>query len=475
MIRALLDRGVRPDVVVGASGGAVHGAMLAADPTPDVLGRMEEFWREVVDGGVLRANARGALRSSRQRRFEELLRAFLGAGSRFEDLAIPLHACAASIERATARYFDHGALIPAVAASCATPGLFPPYHIDGEHYVDGLVLESALIGRAMSLGAKTLFVLRLNQREPALTVPRRPWQVAEVNFEISRRHHLATELNKRPDGVTVHNLPSGEETLPLVRGHGKQGELAAIRTRIDEGYRAVTSYLEALAEGHVAQGQSAADVSGLGAPRLPRALRSETAAPASAVGAAETSAEVSAFVAGKLDRFFELCDQNRDDAVAETDLLALGGRIAETFGARTGSLVHQRLEHAFADFWLRIRAAAGLDEIAAKTVRREDFRSALVRLTVDGAAYDEHIYPLVSSLTAVADDNGDDSLNPAEVSSLLRALGVAEGDVRMFVLRLDTDNDGAISRNQLDDAFRDFFTAEEPGAVGNALLGGAQG
>jgi predicted acylesterase/phospholipase RssA len=474
MIRALLDRGIRPDLIVGTSAGAVQGALLAADPEPAVLPRMEEFWHEVVGRGILRPDPRGALRSLRRgsfalsssEPFQVLLAEFLGGGSRFEDLAIPLQTCAASIERATARYFDHGPLIPALLASCAIPGLFPPYRIGDEHYVDGGVVESAPITRALSLGAKTLFVLRLGQREQTLTVPRRPWGIGQVSFEISRRHHLGIELNKRPEGVSVHHLPSGEETLMLTRSRSKRSELAAIRPRIDEGYRAVGNYLDALAEGHVVP-----------APETPTGLgpsRAEERAPSSAQIAADLPVEVSAFLGGKLNRFIDLCDQNRDDAVAETDLLALGGRIAEAFGAQTGSLVHQRLESAFADFWTRIRAAAGLADFAAKSVRRPDFLSALARLTVDRAAYDEHVLPLIGSLLAAADGNGDDVLSPAEVGSLLRALGVADGDVHMFVLRVDTDDAGVVTLDELSGAFREFFTSEQPGAVGNAILGGAR-
>ncbi|RLK52257.1 patatin-like phospholipase family protein [Microbacterium telephonicum] len=37
MPRALLDAGVRPDLVVGTSIGAINGALVAADPTPGVV------------------------------------------------------------------------------------------------------------------------------------------------------------------------------------------------------------------------------------------------------------------------------------------------------------------------------------------------------------------------------------------------------------------------------------------------------
>ncbi|HTJ68795.1 MAG TPA: patatin-like phospholipase family protein [Actinospica sp.] len=393
MVGALLERGIRPDFIVGTSGGAVQGALLAADPTPDAAARMAEFWHA----------------AARRRRLQQVLTEFLGDVGQFEELKIPLHTCAASIERATARYFEYGPLIPALMASCATPGVLPPYRIGDEHYVDGSVVESAPISRAVGSGAQTVLVLRADdQRERALNVPRWPWRTGRVSLEIARRHHLAAELERRPEGVGVHIVDA--------------------------------DYLNGL----------------------------------TVCEAVTAPVEVSAFVGGKLDRFFDLCDQNRDDEVAETDLLALGGRIAEAFGARTGSLVHQRLEHAFADFWTRIRTAAGLEAGDAKSVRREDFRGALARLTMDRAAYDEHVFPLISSLLAVADDNGDHVLNPAEVGSLLRALGVAEGDVHMFTLRLDTDDDGVVPLDELGDAFRDFFTAEDPGAVGNAILGGVQ-
>jgi predicted acylesterase/phospholipase RssA len=413
MVRALLEREIRPDLIVGTSGGAIQGAMLAADPTPGVAAQMAEFWHEAANRGVARPDPRGALRSLRQRRFalssaeplRRLLAEFLGTDSRFEDLPIPLHTCAASIERAAARYFEYGPLIPAVLASCATPGLFPPYQIGEEHFVDGGVVESAPISRALSLGAQTVFVLRPEQREPALRPPRWPWEISQVSSEIARRHHLATMLDAHAEGIAVHLVDAD-----CLRG-------------LDE---------------HV--------------PTLP--------------------VELTPFVATKLDRFFDLCDQNRDDAVAETDLLALGARIAEAFGARTGSLVHQRLEQAFADFWTRIRAAAGQAETAAKSLRREEFRPALARLTTDRAAYDEHVYPLIETLLTAADDNADHKLSPAELASLLHALGVAEGDVHMFLLRLDTaHDDDAIALDDLNEAFCAFFTSQESGAVGNAILG----
>ena len=95
-------------------------------------------------------------------------------------------------------------------ASCAVPGLLPPVEIDGEHYFDGGLVDSIPVGRAVALGATTVYVLQVGRiktvRWPRL---RRPWRVGLVAFEIARRHRFHEEMSALPDGITVHVLPTG--------------------------------------------------------------------------------------------------------------------------------------------------------------------------------------------------------------------------------------------------------------------------
>ncbi len=44
MLRAVAGRGVRPDIIVGSSSGALNGARFAADPTVAGLPRLAEGW-----------------------------------------------------------------------------------------------------------------------------------------------------------------------------------------------------------------------------------------------------------------------------------------------------------------------------------------------------------------------------------------------------------------------------------------------
>src|SRR6478609_6634623 len=53
MLHALLDRDVRPELVVGTSVGALHGALVAAEPTTASVEKLEEAWKELAQLGVL--------------------------------------------------------------------------------------------------------------------------------------------------------------------------------------------------------------------------------------------------------------------------------------------------------------------------------------------------------------------------------------------------------------------------------------
>ncbi len=252
MLRALFRADIRPDLVLGTSIGAVNGALVAADPSTAVTDRLVRLWAspeasEVYGDSVARQLRRFAARTHLHspRPLRKLLERELGAGTTFADLRVPFRCCAANIERAAEHWFNTGPVVPAVLASASVPGLLPPSQIDGQHYIDGGVVNSIPIGEAVAAGATQIFVLQVGRIERELSPPRRPWEIAQVAFEISRRHRFARELAAVPDGVQVHVLPTG----------GRQSrddspwayrDMAAVGRRISRAYTASRHYLAQL-------------------------------------------------------------------------------------------------------------------------------------------------------------------------------------------------------------------------------------
>lgn len=252
MLRALLERGIVPDLVLGTSVGALNGAMVAREPRLPVIDKLTELWRSAGAAGgevygdrplrtVRRAMATGThlwsakpLRQALDDEFGDLA---------FEDLPVRFQVCAASIERAAEHWFDSGRVVDAVVASAAVPGLLPPARVGDEHYLDGGIVNSIPLGRAVELGASRVFVLQVGRIDRPLTVPRRPWEVARVSFEIARRHRFHRELAELPASVQAHVLPargtSGKDDTLL----GSR-DFAGVQARIDRTYEASAAYLD---------------------------------------------------------------------------------------------------------------------------------------------------------------------------------------------------------------------------------------
>jgi NTE family protein len=133
-----------------------------------------------------------------------------------------------------------------VLASCAVPGLLPPVEVDGEHYFDGGLVDSIPVGKAIELGARTVYVLHVGRIERPLAPPRRLWEVGLVSFEIARRHRFHEEMSALPDDVRVHVLPSGATQRPRDLSQLRYRSKTGVDVNIQRAYAASMRYLAAL-------------------------------------------------------------------------------------------------------------------------------------------------------------------------------------------------------------------------------------
>jgi NTE family protein len=249
MLLALIERGFKPDLIVGSSVGALNGVVVAADPSAVAVGRLAETWGELQSRSVFSTSLFGqvanVVRHGTHLHSNQALRRLIGnavTATNIEDLAVRFQCVAASIERGGAHWFDSGPVADAVLASCAVPGLLPPVRIDDQHFVDGGLVASVPVGRAVELGASRIFVLHVGRLEQPLRPPRRPWEVGVVAFEIARRHQFVDDMT-RVGGTETHVLPSGAAVRPTSI---RDRDLSAVARRIEAAYQASSAYLDAL-------------------------------------------------------------------------------------------------------------------------------------------------------------------------------------------------------------------------------------
>ncbi len=251
MLQSLAEDGVVPDLVLGTSVGAINGAAYAGAPGQEAADRLARMWAELgssdIFGGSVVSRVGTLVRSSGTHlytndRLRALLREHLPS-ARIEDLSVPFQCVASCVERAAAHWFDTGDLIDAVLASCAVPGLLPAVRIGGEHFLDGGLVNSLPVDRAVALGATEIYALHVGRLEQPLRAPQKPWEIASVAFEIARRSRFTDAMATLPAEVTVHVLPTGTEHTPIANLRFRSNR--QVPDRIERARAATAAYLQA--------------------------------------------------------------------------------------------------------------------------------------------------------------------------------------------------------------------------------------
>lgn len=214
-LKALFEQGITPDMAVGTSVGGLNATFMAFDPTPSGVEGLERIWRSLDDaelfpGGRFRASwARFLARGNRvfdNRGLKRLIETRLGDPT-FEDAQIPLGVIATDLETGAERCFTSGPVTPPLLASCAMPGVYPPVEIEGRMYTDGGVANNVPISPAVTLGAKTIYVMDSTSHSHQMRPLNRPIDYLLHAFTLARSQRLELEQRMYGDKVRVVMLP----------------------------------------------------------------------------------------------------------------------------------------------------------------------------------------------------------------------------------------------------------------------------
>jgi NTE family protein len=217
-LRALFEAGVRPDLLVGCSVGALNAAFLAVDPTLERVGELERVWRlldrtavfgkgrRVLAAQVLQMAVRREDHLYESHALRELVRRWVP----LDDLAhtaVPCHVVTTDLLSGQPCWWSEGDPVQVLTASACLPALFPPVALGGGLHVDGGVTCPVPVSRPVELGAERTWVLdvsggTLGRRDERMTA----LDVLLMSFAISRAHLHRDEAPDVP-GRRVVRLP----------------------------------------------------------------------------------------------------------------------------------------------------------------------------------------------------------------------------------------------------------------------------
>jgi NTE family protein len=165
MLKALAEHGVRPDIVVGASAGAINGAYAAARPDVEGIRELERLWMTTKRRDIFPFNARTLTRLLVKRDFileTGALQELIGRNlpyQRLEDAPIPIHIVTTDFLSGEMVVLSKGPAAEAIVASCAIPAAFPSVAIGKRYLADGGLVSNTPIKLARDLGATRLIIL----------------------------------------------------------------------------------------------------------------------------------------------------------------------------------------------------------------------------------------------------------------------------------------------------------------------------
>lgn len=215
MLQALADHDIAPDLLIGASAGALNAVYIAshgfaATSIDDLAG----IWRRLRRQDVFPfaphrqllalAGARPSLCSPEPLR--HLIESHIDL-DRLEDSRLPVHVVTTDVLSGTEITLSTGDAAPAVLASAAIPGVFPTVTIDGRALFDGGVADNTPISQAVALGADRVVVIPTGVACALPEAPRSAVATAVHALSLLIEQRLVLDVAAYQDHVDLIVLP----------------------------------------------------------------------------------------------------------------------------------------------------------------------------------------------------------------------------------------------------------------------------
>ena len=214
MLAALTRRGVVPDLVVGASVGAINAAYYAAEPDKRGVARLERIWRGLRRRDVFPfsplASFLGFFGKTNHLVTPAPLRSLIESELPYrhlEDASLPCHVVATDALEGTGVVLSSGPAAIALLASAAIPAIFPPVLLDGRFLLDGGVSNNTPISIAVEMGATRVIVLPTGISCMLQTPPRGAMALALHAMNLLIMRQLVNDIERCARVADVITVP----------------------------------------------------------------------------------------------------------------------------------------------------------------------------------------------------------------------------------------------------------------------------
>ena len=251
-LEVLFERGIRPDMVIGVSAGALNAAWLAAYPTLEGVQELSRIWREDAAAiappvGPLTAllrlvGGKDSLLSNDS--LLQFIRRWPFAEKSFGEFTDPrLYTVAARYDDGALRLFGddpNDRILDGLMTSTAMPPFYPPWEVDGVLYLDGGVTSHLPLQAAVDRGADEIFALRNGHGfMPSPAPPQR--NVLSVGGQavallVRRQAQLEIEAVRQNQSVRLHLIELYSTDDPGLWNYSRAAELIAAGRRLTEDY-----------------------------------------------------------------------------------------------------------------------------------------------------------------------------------------------------------------------------------------------
>lgn len=171
----------------------------------------------------------------------------------------------------------------------------------------------------------------------------------------------------------------------------------------------------------------------------------------------------------KLPNLFKLYDADGNGFIEAGDFDAMHALFCQVAGWEKGSKAYELFKKGLSVRWERIRTHA--DTNRDDRVSLAEWLAYVDKMLQSEEAYDIEVKAIGGMTFLAFDPNLDGRLSLPEFKNWHRALRLNPGQAEALFYRLDLNQDGSISIDELLGLVRQFFTSDNPTDPGNGLFG----